>query len=255
MSDQSGAHKPASLKSVVIASAAGTTFEWYDFFIFVPMTAIIAKTFAAGLNETAGLIFALGAFAAGFAFRPFGALIFGRVGDRKGRKGAFLVTISLMGFATFAIGLLPTYAQAGIISPILFILLRLLQGIALGGEWGGAAIYMAEHTRPDHRGALTSWLGSSAGVGLAAALLVVLAVRTSLGEAAFAAWGWRIPFIASIVLFAVSIWIRMKLHETPAFRKMQAEATLSDAPYTESFLRWKNLRLVLIALVGVMVAQ
>jgi MFS family permease len=245
----------ADLRTVVTASAAGTAFEWYDFFIFVPLTAIIAKTFAAGLTETAGLVFALGSFAAGFAFRPVGALIFGRVGDRAGRKGAFLITITLMGFATFAIGLLPTYANAGIISPILFIGLRLIQGIALGGEWGGAAVYMAEHTRAGQRGGLTSWLGASAGFGLAAALLVVLATRTVLGEAAFADWGWRVPFLASIVLFAASVYIRLKLHESPAFQQMKDEGRRSDAPYTESFLRWRNLKIVLIALFAIMVAQ
>jgi MFS family permease len=247
--------KQPGLATVVIASAAGTAFEWYDFFIFVPLAAIISKTFFTGLNEAAGYVFALGAFAAGFAFRPLGALIFGRIGDRVGRKGTFLMTMGLMGGATFCIGLLPTYETAGIIAPLLFILMRLLQGLALGGEWGGAAIYIAEHSPKEKRGLLGSWLGGSAAFGLAGALLVVLATRTIVGEEAFVAWGWRIPFLASMALLAISVWIRLKLSESPLFHKMREEGTRSEKPFAESFGQWKNLKVVLIALFAIMIAQ
>jgi MFS family permease len=240
---------------VVAASAAGTTFEWYDFFLFVPLAAIISKVFFAGLNDAAAYIFALLSFAAGFATRPVGALIFGRIGDRVGRKGTFLITISLMGVATFAVGFLPTYAQAGVVSPVLFIVLRMLQGIALGGEWGGAAIYIGEHSAPERRGYMTSWIGTSAAFGLGAALIVVLVTRTALGESAFAAWGWRLPFMLSAILLGVSIWIRMTLHESPVFAGLRDRGERSTAPYRESFGTWKNLKLVLIALFSMMVAQ
>ena len=250
-----GVLAPTDMRLVVAASAAGTAFEWYDFFVFVPLASIIAKNFAGGLSEAGGYVFALGSFAAGFAFRPVGALIFGRVGDRKGRKGAFLVTVSLMGAATFAIGLLPTYAQAGVIAPVIFIGLRLLQGIALGGEYGGAAIYVAEHAPAHRRGFFTSWIQTSAAIGLCAALLVTLATRTALGEPAFTAWGWRIPFLGSAGLLAVSIWIRLKLSESPAFKRMEAAGGGSKAPFKEAFGEWPNLRKVLIALFAMMVAQ
>ena len=250
-----GLERPADMRVVVAASAAGTAFEWYDFFVFVPLAGIIAKTFSAGLSDTAALVFALGSFAVGFAFRPVGALIFGRVGDRAGRKGAFLVTVSLMGAATFLIGCLPSYAKAGIVSPILFLLLRTCQGIALGGEYGGAAIYVAEHAPADRRGFFTSFIQTSAAIGLTAALLVTLAARTALGEAAFAAWGWRIPFLASAGLLAVSLWIRLKLAESPSFKALAAEGGISRAPYAEAFGRWPNLKRVLIALFALMVAQ
>lgn len=240
---------------VVAASAAGTTFEWYDFFLFVPLAAIVAKVFFAGLNDTAGYIFALLSFAAGFATRPLGALIFGRIGDRVGRKGTFLITISLMGAATFIIGLLPTYAQAGMASPVLFIALRMLQGVALGGEWGGAAIYIGEHSSPDHRGYMTSWIGTSAAFGLGAALLVVLATRTALGEHVFAAWGWRLPFMLSAVLLGLSIWIRMTLQESPVFQRLRDKNQRSKAPLQEAFGQWRNLKLVFLALFSMMVAQ
>ena len=240
---------------VVAASAAGTAFEWYDFFVFVPLASIIAKVFAGGLSDAGGYVFALGSFAAGFAFRPVGALIFGRIGDRAGRKGAFLVTVSLMGLATFAIGLLPTYAQVGVIAPIIFIGLRILQGIALGGEYGGAAIYVAEHAPAHRRGFFTSWIQTSAAVGLTAALLVTLVTRNALGEVAFNAWGWRIPFLASLGLLAISLWIRLKLHESPTFQRMQAEGGGSKAPYREAFGTWSNLKRVLTALFAMMVAQ
>ena len=247
--------KTTNMTLVVAASAAGTAFEWYDFFLFVPLAAILSKTFFAGLNETAGYLFALGAFAVGFAFRPLGALIFGRIGDRVGRKGTFLVTMSLMGFSTFAIGLLPGYGQAGVAAPILFISLRILQGLALGGEWGGAAIYIAEHVEPERRGLMGSWLGGSAAFGLCGALFVVLIVRSAVGEDAFAAWGWRVPFLFSAALLAISIWIRLKLHESPLFQKMRDEGTRSARPYVESFLQWRSLKVVLLALFAIMIAQ
>lgn len=247
--------RPANMGLIVAASATGTTFEWYDFFLFVPLASIISKVFFAGLNDTAAYIFALLSFAAGFATRPLGALIFGRIGDRVGRKGTFLVTISLMGAATFAVGLLPTYAQAGVASPILFIALRMLQGIALGGEWGGAAIYIAEHSSPARRGYMTSWIGTSAAFGLGAALIVVLLIRTALGEARFGLWGWRLPFILSAALLGISLWIRMTLHESPVFEKIRDEGGRSKAPYKEAFGQWANLKMVLIALFSMMVAQ
>jgi predicted MFS family arabinose efflux permease len=253
----SGRAKGASndIGVVVAASSAGTAFEWYDFFVFVPLATIISKTFFAGLNDAAAYVFALGSFAAGFAFRPVGALIFGRVGDRSGRKGAFLVTVIMMGAATFCIGLLPTYAQAGLISPSLFILLRIVQGIALGGEWGGAAIYIAEHAPGGKRGFLTSWIGAAAAFGLGGALIVTLLTRLTLGEASFNAWGWRVPFLASAVLLAISVWFRLKLSESPVFQKMHAEGRRSTKPYADAFLDPANLKRVLIALFAVMVAQ
>jgi MFS family permease len=246
---------PSDIRVVVAASSAGTAFEWYDFFVFVPLATIISKTFFAGLNDTAAYVFALGSFAAGFAFRPVGALIFGRVGDRAGRKGAFLITVIMMGSATFCIGLLPTYAQAGLISPSLFILLRIIQGIALGGEWGGAAIYIAEHSPPNKRGFFTSWIGAAAAFGLGGALIVTLITRTVLGDMAFNAWGWRIPFLASVILLAVSVWFRLKLSESPVFQKMHAEGRRSTRPYADAFLEPHSLKRVLLALFAVMVAQ
>ncbi|MGC1301916.1 MAG: MFS transporter [Caulobacteraceae bacterium] len=250
-----GAGAPSDIGVVVAASSAGTAFEWYDFFVFVPLATIISKTFFAGMNDAAAYVFALGSFAAGFAFRPVGALIFGRVGDRSGRKGAFLITVIMMGSATFCIGLLPTYAQAGLISPSLFILLRIIQGIALGGEWGGAAIYIAEHSPPHRRGFFTSWIGAAAAFGLGGALIVTLVTRVVVGEATFNAWGWRIPFLASAVLLAVSVWFRLKLSESPVFQKMHAEGRRSTRPYADAFLEPANLRRVLLALFAVMVAQ
>ena len=243
------------MRLVVGASAAGTAFEWYDFFVFVPLAGIIAKTFSAGLSDTAALVFALGSFAVGFAFRPVGALIFGRIGDRAGRKGAFLITVSMMGAATFLIGCLPSYARVGLVSPLLFLLLRIVQGIALGGEYGGAAIYVAEHAPANRRGLYTSWIQTSAALGLCAALLVTLATRAGVGEAAFVAWGWRIPFLASAALLAISVWIRLKLSESPSFKAMKAGEGVSKAPFREAFGEWRNLKRVLIALFSVMVAQ
>jgi MFS family permease len=240
---------------VVIASSAGTTFEWYDFFIFGSLAPVISKVFFAGLDPTPALIAALALFATGFAFRPLGALIFGVVGDRLGRKGAFLVTVSLMGGATFLIGLLPTYAQAGSLAPTLLILLRICQGIALGGEYGGAAIYVAEHAPNQKRGATTGWIQSSASFGLLAALLVIVATRSAIGEDAFAAWGWRIPFLVSVFLLAVSVWMRAKLAESPHFAKLKEEDDLSRAPLRESFANKRNLKRVLIAFFAIMCAQ
>ena len=247
--------KPWSMKRVIAASSAGTAFEWYDFFIFGSLATTIQKVFFAGLDPNAGLIAALALFAAGFAFRPLGAIIFGVIGDRLGRKGAFLATVSLMGGSTFLIGVLPTYATAGIISPILLILLRILQGIALGGEYGGAAIYVAEHSDNDRRGATTGWIQITASFGLIAGLLIILGTRTATGEEQFLTWGWRVPFLVSILLLIVSVWLRFKLSESPAFSKLKAEGEVCKAPLREAFGRWDNLRRVLIAFFGLMCAQ
>lgn len=251
--------KGASMRTVVAASSAGTAFEWYDFFIFGSLAQVISKTFFTGLSDTAGYVAALALFGVGFAFRPLGALVFGKIGDQAGRKGAFLATVLLMGGATFAIALLPTFKQAGIIAPILLIILRCVQGFALGGEYGGAAIYVAEHSPPGQRGRATSWVQSSASLGLFAALMVILATRWLLGvlvgPEAFDAWGWRIPFAVSIGLLAVSVWMRLKLSESPTFAKMKEEGAASKAPYAEAFGQWKNLKLVLLAFFAVMSAQ
>ena len=247
------------MRTVVAASSAGTAFEWYDFFIFGSLTQVISKTFFAGLNETAGYIAALALFGVGFAFRPLGALVFGKIGDQAGRKGAFLATVLLMGGATFAIAFLPTYEQAGIIAPILLIIMRCLQGFALGGEYGGAAIYVAEHSPANKRGWSTSWVQTSAAFGLFGALLVILATRWVLGKYvgpdAFDAWGWRIPFAVSIGLLGVSVWMRLKLTESPTFEAMKAEGQASKAPYAEAFGQWSNLKLVILAFVSMMCAQ
>lgn len=250
------AGQPApNMRLVVAASAAGTAFEWYDFFVFGSLAVILADVFYSGLNETARFIVALATFAVGFAARPFGALVFGKIGDQSGRKGAFLITISLMGLATFAIGLLPSYAQIGIAAPILLIVLRIVQGLALGGEYGGAAIYVAEHA-PDHqRGAWTSWIQTSAAIGLVGALGVILLTRTAMGEEQFRAWGWRIPFLLSLALLAISLWIRLKLKESPTFVAMKEAGEGTRTPFKEAFGRWKNLRVVLIALFAIMTAQ
>lgn len=244
---------------VVAAAALGTTFEWYDFFVFGTLTPVIARNFFAGLSSTAGLLAALALFGTGFFFRPIGALIFGGMGDRLGRKSAFLITVTMMGAATFAIGLLPTWSQAGPIAPILLILMRVIQGTALGGQYGGAAIYVAEHARPERRGQLTAWIQGSAVVGLLGALGVIYVVRSAMGEAAFTAgdWtaGWRAPFLVSAGLLAVSIWIRLRFTESPAFAALKESGEATKAPYSEAFGRWPNLKLVLAALVGVMFAQ
>jgi MFS family permease len=247
--------RPWSMSRVVIASSAGTAFEWYDFFIFGSLAPVIGHAFFSALDPTPALIAALGLFAAGFAFRPLGALIFGIVGDRVGRKGAFLATVSLMGGATFLIGLLPTYAQAGPLAPALLIFLRILQGVALGGEYGGAAIYVAEHSTPEKRGAATGWIQSTASFGLLAAMAIIFGSRSWLGEDAFVSWGWRIPFLVSVVLLAVSLWMRLKLSESPEFAKLVAEKNVSDHPFREAFGQRENLRRVLIAFFGIMFAQ
>src|ERR1700760_4650571 len=248
-------HKPWPMARVIIASSAGTAFEWYDFFIFGSLAPVISKVFFAGLEPTPALLAALALFAAGFAFRPLGALIFGVIGDRLGRKGAFLITVSLMGSATFLIGFLPTYAQAGTLGPTLLIVLRILQGIALGGEYGGAAIYVAEHAPNDKRGSATGWIQSSASFGLLAALLVIVATRTYMGEEDFNTWGWRIPFLASAVLLAISLWMRAKLSESPEFQRIRDEGDIAHAPLLEAFGTKKNLKRVFIAFFGIMCAQ
>jgi len=244
-----------SLRTVVAASAAGTAFEWYDFFIFGSLTTIIARHFYADVGEATAYILALLTFGVGFVVRPLGALAFGWFGDKTGRKTTFLVTITLMGVATVAIGLLPDYSQAGIIAPILLIFMRIVQGFALGGEYGGAAIYVAEHAPAEKRGLLTSYINTTAALGLIGALVVILTTRMIMGVEAFDAWGWRIPFWLSAALLAVSLWIRVRLHESPAFVKMAAESKVRQAPFKESFLTWKNGKFVLIALVGIMFAQ
>jgi MFS family permease len=238
-------------RKILIASSLGTIFEWYDFFLYGSLAAIIAKQFFAQTDAQTALIFALLAFAAGFIVRPFGAIVFGRLGDMIGRKYTFLVTISLMGVSTFAVGLLPTYASIGIAAPVMLIILRLLQGLAMGGEYGGAIVYVAEHAPADRRGYFTSWIQTTATGGLVLSLAVILGCRTMLGEPEFAAWGWRIPFLLSIVLLAISVVVRMAMHESPVFQKMKEEGRQSKQPLDEAFGRWSNLRIVLLALFGV----
>ena len=242
-------------RKVILASSLGTVFEWYDFYLYGSLAAIIAKQFFAGLDPTSAFIFALLAFAAGFIIRPFGALFFGRLGDLIGRKYTFLVTILIMGISTFIVGILPNYASIGVAAPVILICLRLLQGLALGGEYGGAATYVAEHAPNGKRGAYTAWIQTTATMGLFLSLLVILGTRTLMGEPAFNDWGWRIPFLVSILLLAISVWIRMQLSESPAFRKMKAEGKTSKAPLAESFGQWKNLKIVLIALFGLTAGQ
>jgi len=236
-------------RSVIVASSLGTVFEWYDFYLYGSLSALIGKHFFSALNETSQFIFALIAFAAGFAVRPFGALVFGRLGDLIGRKYTFLATILLMGGSTFVVGMLPGYGTIGIAAPIILIGLRLLQGLALGGEYGGAATYVAEHAPHGKRGLFTSWIQTTATVGLFLSLLVILGTRAALG-ARFDEWGWRIPFLISILLLAISIYIRLQLNESPVFRRMKAEGKGSKAPLTESFLRWNNLKIVILVLLG-----
>ncbi|MDR9863306.1 MFS transporter [Pseudomonas baetica] len=237
-------------RKVIFASSLGTVFEWYDFYLYGSLAAIIAKHFFAGVNETTAFIFALLAFAAGFAVRPFGAIVFGRLGDMIGRKHTFLITIVIMGVSTAIVGLLPGYATIGVAAPVILITLRLLQGLALGGEYGGAATYVAEHAPPGRRGFFTSWIQTTATLGLFLSLLVILACRTALGTEAFEAWGWRIPFLLSILLLIVSVYIRLQLSESPVFQKMKAEGKASKAPLTESFARWDNLKVVIMSLLG-----
>ncbi len=242
-------------RKVIFASSLGTVFEWYDFYLYGSLAAIIAKKFFAGLDPGSAFIFALLAFAAGFIVRPFGALLFGRLGDMIGRKYTFLVTILIMGLSTFIVGLLPSYAAIGVAAPVILIALRLLQGLALGGEYGGAATYVAEHAPHGKRGAYTSWIQTTATLGLFLSLLVILGVRTGLGEEAFNDWGWRVPFLVSIFLLGISVWIRLKLNESPAFARMKQDGKTSKAPLTESFGKWGNLKFVILALLGLVAGQ
>jgi MFS family permease len=241
-------------RRVIFASSLGTVFEWYDFYLYGALSAIISRQFFSGVNETTGFIFALLAFAAGFFVRPFGALVFGRLGDLVGRKHTFLITIVIMGLSTFLVGCLPTYASIGVAAPLILVALRLLQGLALGGEYGGAAVYVAEHAPPGRRGRYTSWIQTTATLGLFLSLLVILGCRLVLGEQ-FEQWGWRIPFLLSAVLLVISVYIRRQLNESPVFQEMRAEGRLSKAPLSEAFGRWGNLRIVLLALFGATAGQ
>jgi MFS family permease len=245
----------AKMRQVVAASAAGTVFEWYDFFVYGALASVIAPLFFAGLPDAQAFVFTLLTFAVGFVVRPLGALVFGKIGDSTGRKGAFLITISIMGVATFAIGLLPTAQAVGIWAPILLVTMRVLQGFALGGEYGGAAIYVAEHAHPKRRGQSTGWIQTSAAFGLAGAFVTVLITRAALGEEAFAAWGWRIPFLLSVALLAISVWIRLQLEESPAFQKLKDDGKISKRAYSESFFEWRNLKIVLLAFFAIAIAQ
>ncbi|WP_175625757.1 MULTISPECIES: MFS transporter [Oxalobacteraceae] len=242
-------------RKVIFASSLGTVFEWYDFYLYGSLAAIIAKQFFAGTDPNTAFIFALLAFAAGFIVRPFGAIVFGRLGDMIGRKYTFLVTIVIMGTSTFVVGLLPNYASIGIAAPIILIILRILQGLALGGEYGGAATYVAEHAPHGKRGAFTSWIQTTATMGLFMSLLVILGTRTAMGEEAFADWGWRIPFLVSVFLLGISVWIRLSMSESPAFLKMKSEGKASKAPLTEAFAKWGNLKIVILALIGLTAGQ
>lgn len=241
-------------RKVIFASSLGTVFEWYDFYLYGSLAAIIGKQFFLG-DPTTSFIFALLTFAAGFLVRPFGALVFGRLGDMIGRKYTFLVTILIMGGSTFIVGILPGYASIGIAAPILLVCLRILQGLALGGEYGGAATYVAEHAPEGRRGYFTSWIQTTATLGLFLSLLVILGVRTSMDTASFDAWGWRIPFLVSVILLGVSVWIRMSMAESPAFAKMKAEGKTSKAPLSEAFLTWRNGKIALLALLGLVMGQ
>jgi MFS family permease len=242
-------------RKVIFASSLGTVFEWYDFYLYGSLAPVIAKQFFAGVGDpTTAFIFALLAFAAGFIVRPFGALVFGRLGDMIGRKYTFLVTILIMGGSTFVVGLLPGYASIGLAAPIILVALRILQGLALGGEYGGAATYVAEHAPAGRRGNFTAWIQTTATMGLFLSLLVILGVRTSMEPAAFESWGWRIPFLVSVLLLGISVWIRLSMNESPAFAKMKAEGKTSKAPLSEAFLAWGNAKIALLAL-GIVMGQ
>jgi MFS family permease len=241
-------------RRVIVASSLGTMFEWYDFYLYGSLAAIISKQFFVGVNETTAFIFALLAFAAGFAVRPFGALIFGRLGDLSGRKHTFLITIVIMGLATALVGLLPSYASIGVAAPIILITLRLLQGLAVGGEYGGAATYIAEHAPPGRRAYYTSWIQITATAGMVLSLIVILSCRWITGPH-FEAWGWRVPFLLSIILLCISVYIRLQLDESPVFQEMRANGKLSKQPLRESIGQWSNLKLVLLALLGAMAGQ
>jgi MFS family permease len=245
----------AQERKVVLASSLGTVFEWYDFYLYGSLAAIIARQFFTALDPTSGFIFALLAFAAGFIVRPFGALVFGRLGDMIGRKHTFLITIVIMGASTFLVGLLPGYGSIGVAAPALLILLRMLQGLALGGEYGGAATFVAEHAPRGKRGAFTAWIQTTATLGLLLSLMVILGTRTALGEEAFADWGWRIPFLVSAGLLGLSVWIRLSMQESPAFQRMKEQGRTSRAPLRESFGKWPNLKIVLLALFGLTAGQ
>ncbi len=242
-------------RKVILASSAGTIFEWYDFYLYGSLAAIIGAQFFTPFPEATRGVFALLAFAAGFLVRPFGALFFGAMGDIIGRKYTFLTTILIMGLSTFIVGILPSYASIGIAAPIILIGLRILQGLALGGEYGGAATYVAEHAPHGRRGAYTAWIQTTATLGLMLSLMIILGVRTAMGETAFADWGWRIPFLVSILLLAISVWIRLSMNESPAFKKMKDEGKVSKAPLTESFGQWKNMKIVMLALFGLVMGQ
>jgi MFS family permease len=245
----------AAHKRVIFASSLGTVFEWYDFYLYGSLVTIITKKFFSGMNDTTAFLFALLAFAAGFFVRPFGALVFGRLGDLVGRKHTFLITIVIMGASTALVGCLPTFETIGVMAPIIFIALRLLQGLALGGQYGGAATYIAEHAPPGRRGLYTSWIQTTATLGFFLSLLVILACRLSLSPEQFDLWGWRVPFLLSTVLLLISVYIRLQLQESPAFQEMKAAGKLSKAPLAESFARWSNLKIVLLALLGATAGQ
>jgi hypothetical protein len=242
-------------RKVILASSLGTAFEWYDFYLYGSLAVIIGHQFFSNLDATAGFIFALLAFAAGFAIRPFGALLFGRLGDVVGRKYTFLVTMIVMGASTFIVGLLPTYETWGVVAPIALISLRLLQGLALGGEYGGAATYVAEHAPPTRRAGYTAWIQTTATLGLLLSLLVILGTRLMIGETAFSDWGWRVPFLFSIFLLGISVWIRLSLEESPIFQKIKSEGRTSKAPLSEAFAQWRNTKLVLVSLFGLVAGQ
>ena len=250
MAKPAGGKFTSEEKKVIVASCVGTVFEWYDFMVFGALAPVIAKQFFARADPAMGLIFALLAFAAGFLVRPLGALVFGRLGDLVGRKYTFLMTIVIMGLGTFLIGLVPNYDSIGLLAPIILIALRLVQGLAVGGEYGGAAIYVAEHAPPGRSGEFTAWIQMTGTLAFLMSLLVILGVRTGLGEAAFADWGWRIPFLISIVLLVISVWIRLSMHESPVFAKMKAEGTASRAPLRDTFGNWGNVKRMLLALFG-----
>ena len=253
MAEQKGID--AAHRRVIFASSLGTVFEWYDFYLYGSLVTVITKKFFSGMNDTTAFLFALLAFAAGFFVRPFGALVFGRLGDLVGRKYTFLVTIVIMGASTALVGVLPTYETAGVIAPIIFIALRLLQGLALGGQYGGAATYIAEHAPEGRRGLYTSWIQTTATLGFFLSLLVILACRSSMSPEQFDAWGWRVPFLLSIFLLVISAYIRLQLQESPVFQEIKASGKLSKPPLTDSFGKWANLKIVILALLGATAGQ
>ncbi|HYJ42405.1 MAG TPA: MFS transporter [Steroidobacteraceae bacterium] len=253
MAEQKGID--AAHRRVIFASSLGTVFEWYDFYLYGSLVTIITRKFFSGMNDTTAFLFALLAFAAGFFVRPFGALVFGRLGDLVGRKYTFLVTIVIMGASTALVGVLPTYETAGVIAPIIFIILRLLQGLALGGQYGGAATYIAEHAPEGRRGLYTSWIQTTATLGFFLSLLVILACRSSMSPEQFDAWGWRLPFLLSIFLLVISAYIRLQLQESPVFQEIKASGKLSKQPLTDSFGKWANLKIVILALLGATAGQ